>query len=538
MKKKLLTYFVSLCIFFTGVVDLNAQVSIGGNSNQPKIPESFSILELISAPTTVVGGLRLPQLTEADKTSIEPQLIAKAAEAKGLFIYNSTENCIEYWNGSKWVSPTAGITLPWQDTADPSGSSTEVGIDAGIFHTGSVTIGSKTVADNPAILDVKADPSAILDVNATSKGVLLPRVALSSTTDATTIPSPAVGLLVYNTGTHPNFSTEGYMFWNGHDWMLFSSSLAIAASAIVSCSGTHMAPNQQVVGGTPIIPGTLMQIPYTGSNGGFYQGVTLTSIDNPSVTATLSDGVLAPGNGFLNFALEGTPTIDQQAPNGIIFDLTPLFQANQGTPGIRGLDDCHSVVIGDVLEASVETAAFMGRLMLVNDNTPNDDPAGPNYNQSNWAFQGNTPDGKYSIRVRLQGTSTTTLRQGNQGLNIQIRSNLTTTEHIIYNNNTEYGGYIGNAGHVDIPAKRWGGMPNNDGIWSNTGTSYWGNMGIYDASNDGPEYRRHTWIPIGEDNKVAYEALVMAALDTKNPTTAGSPSLLKVFIKITQVTAR
>lgn len=42
-------------------------------------------------------------------------------------------------------------------------------------------------------------PSALLDLNTSDKGLLLPRVALTSTTDIVTIPNPAKGLLVYAT---------------------------------------------------------------------------------------------------------------------------------------------------------------------------------------------------------------------------------------------------------------------------------------------------------------------------------------------------
>ena len=42
-------------------------------------------------------------------------------------------------------------------------------------------------------------PSAALDINFTSRGLLLPRVALTGVTDNVTIPQPAVSLLVYNT---------------------------------------------------------------------------------------------------------------------------------------------------------------------------------------------------------------------------------------------------------------------------------------------------------------------------------------------------
>lgn len=59
--------------------------------------------------------------------------------------------------------------------------------------------------------------SAKLDVYATNKGFLPPRVTLTSATDASTIASPAEGLLVYNTGSNPNL-VAGYYYWNGSNW--------------------------------------------------------------------------------------------------------------------------------------------------------------------------------------------------------------------------------------------------------------------------------------------------------------------------------
>ncbi len=46
------------------------------------------------------------------------------------------------------------------------------------------------------------DVSAMLDIVSTDKGLLLPRISLTSTTDATTIPSPANSLIVYNTNSN------------------------------------------------------------------------------------------------------------------------------------------------------------------------------------------------------------------------------------------------------------------------------------------------------------------------------------------------
>ncbi len=65
----------------------------------------------------------------------------------------------------------------------------------------SLAVMNRSSAQNVAINTNGADPdvSAMLDIVNSSKGLLLPRVALTSTTDATTIVTPAVSLLVYNT---------------------------------------------------------------------------------------------------------------------------------------------------------------------------------------------------------------------------------------------------------------------------------------------------------------------------------------------------
>jgi len=58
---------------------------------------------------------------------------------------------------------------------------------------------------------------AILDVKSTSKGFMMPRVALASLTDQTTVASPATGLMVYNTGSGA-LTEKGVYFWNGTVW--------------------------------------------------------------------------------------------------------------------------------------------------------------------------------------------------------------------------------------------------------------------------------------------------------------------------------
>jgi hypothetical protein len=64
--------------------------------------------------------------------------------------------------------------------------------------------------------------SAILDLTSTSKGLLPPRVALTSKTGTSSpIASPTTGLIVYNTasaGTGGDAVTPGYYFFNGTIW--------------------------------------------------------------------------------------------------------------------------------------------------------------------------------------------------------------------------------------------------------------------------------------------------------------------------------
>ncbi len=96
------------------------------------------------------------------------------------------------------------------------------------------------------------DNSAILDVSASDRGILIPRVALTDAADATTVPSAANGLLVYNTatsGTAPNNVTPGFYFWDGSAW-----------SRLVNDNGNITADNGLTKTGSNIrMGGTLLE---------------------------------------------------------------------------------------------------------------------------------------------------------------------------------------------------------------------------------------------------------------------------------------
>lgn len=83
-------------------------------------------------------------------------------------------------------------------------------------------------AQNVGIGTSTPDASAALDVNVNAlpangkKGILLPRVSLLNNTDATTIDTPANGLIVYNTANNGSGTAavvaDTFYFWNGSKW--------------------------------------------------------------------------------------------------------------------------------------------------------------------------------------------------------------------------------------------------------------------------------------------------------------------------------
>jgi|GEM_PF-1925827 len=66
--------------------------------------------------------------------------------------------------------------------------------------------------------------SAMLEITSANKGLLPPRVSLTSDTDITTILSPVAGLLVYNlNAAMVNGRGTGYYFYNGTKWSKLAS---------------------------------------------------------------------------------------------------------------------------------------------------------------------------------------------------------------------------------------------------------------------------------------------------------------------------
>lgn len=389
------------------------------------------------------------------------------------------------------TNPTAGAPTPAQ-----------LSDDVIINKTGATGIG--TAPDN----------YAMLDVSSSNKGILAPRINLTSNTmdlnadGDNNISNQPQGLLVYNIGTTLN---KGYYFWNGSEWMVFDSSTTIIPSIEnFVCSSATLSPSSWTA--NTAFTGNL-KVSYTGGNGGAYQAGSPVVVNG--LTFTLRAGKLEYGAGELVFSVTGTPTTAS--------DMTIPFGTSV-IPFMTSAQACNAVVSNQIT-ADIKTIAAMGYSMY--DSSSN-----------SYIFPLSTPDGKYKVRVRIASTSAGVAARPN----VQLYNNTGSAKTLYWNYETIYGAgtIFSDAGNaLSVPAGIWGGAGVGN-TWTNSGTGtsvngWWGNEGINDASFGGPEYRRYTWIDSSTDTKIAYTAYIM----TGSPD-AGSvkPSNTKIYIKIEQVTAQ
>jgi len=70
---------------------------------------------------------------------------------------------------------------------------------------------------------ITPNASSMLEIQSSNKGLLIPRIALTTTTAASPITSPATSLLIYNTATVSDVA-PGYYYWDGSKWVRLLSS--------------------------------------------------------------------------------------------------------------------------------------------------------------------------------------------------------------------------------------------------------------------------------------------------------------------------
>lgn len=112
-------------------------------------------------------------------------------------------------------------------------------------------------------VSIKSNPSAphssaMLDVESSTKGILIPRVALQSTSNGSTpIANPAVGLLVFNTNATAPL-VKGYYFWDGI-WKSLATGNELW-SKIGTTNDIYYSAGKVVVGSSATVPNYALEI--------------------------------------------------------------------------------------------------------------------------------------------------------------------------------------------------------------------------------------------------------------------------------------
>ncbi|ANF49787.1 hypothetical protein A0O34_04185 [Chryseobacterium glaciei] len=157
-------------------------------------------------------------------------------------------------------------------------SATQQANDFIVTSTGSTGIGTTT-----------PNASAILDISSANKGILGPRISLTSATMQLSGNPNATGLLIYNTG--PVLS-QGYYFWNGAEWRVFNTSSG-------NNSGTNTLANVENIA----VIGPLIA---TSDNGRAGYGLSITTPDGKFSVRTFIPATT--GFSFVNIQIRNNST--------------------------------------------------------------------------------------------------------------------------------------------------------------------------------------------------------------------------------------
>ena len=128
------------------------------------------------------------------------------------------------------------------------------------------------------------NPSAIFEVAAPNKGVLIPRVSLTSVNDISTIVSPATSLLVYNSATAgipPNHVSPGFYYWDSTKWNLLGCSSSNNTSSITTFSEFYaLMPGDNTA---TIATGAPIEFPQNGPTNGIITRINNSQFNIPIV---------------------------------------------------------------------------------------------------------------------------------------------------------------------------------------------------------------------------------------------------------------
>lgn len=245
-------------------------------------PDARAILDL----SATNRGFLPPRLTTTQRDALSNR-------PAGLMIYNVNTNCMDFWNSSVWVS-TCAVTAP------PAGSIATLTC-ASATNNGTIVTGSNASVTS-SIPYTGGNGGSHGGQVVTSTGV----TGLTATLAAGSFATGAGSLTYIVTGTPSAIGTANFAINIGGKTCTLSRAVTLPAGAIASINCATATNNGTLTGGTAA-SGVSSVISYTGGNTGTHGGQVVTSTGVTGLTASLTAGAFANGNGTLTYTITGTP---------------------------------------------------------------------------------------------------------------------------------------------------------------------------------------------------------------------------------------
>ncbi len=244
-------------------------------------PNSSAALDVNSSSK----GFLVPRMTEAQRNAI-------ASPAAGLVVYNTTVLCLQFYNGTEWISLCENSGVP---NYTPNASNVAL---SGTLMDGATLTGSYDYYD--ANGDVQGT-STLMWLRADNASGLNMMVIGGATSSTYVLTSSDVGKYVAFKVTP--VAVTGHS--PGQAVISSYSGPILGSIATLDCAGATN--NGTLVNGVAASSVSSV-IAYTGGDGGSHNGQVVNSTGVTGLTATLTAGNFASGAGTLTYAITGTPT--------------------------------------------------------------------------------------------------------------------------------------------------------------------------------------------------------------------------------------
>ncbi len=305
------------------------QTTITGNAGTATKIASISNADIVQLTSTQ---------TLTNKTLTSPTITGTGAIA-GTFTGDLTGNV----NGNATtattattatnVSGTVAIAKGGTGATTASDALTNLGAAplASPTFTGTLKAANQTLSGTLGVGTSSPNTSAKVEVDATNKGVLLPRVTLTGSTDATTIATPATSLLVYNTATVSDV-VPGYYYNSGTSGSPVWIRLNTSSTGVTTFNGstTGLTPSSATsdaitLGGILVGANGGTGVANTGKTITLGGNLTTSGAFNTELTTTANTAVTLPITGTLA-TLDGTETLANKTLT------SPLLTGNPQAP--------------------------------------------------------------------------------------------------------------------------------------------------------------------------------------------------------------